>query len=134
MKRRPMSIRSLCPPGPAGGERARSPSLYGIAASLGFLRGTNLRPQWFSGNPACHRSGAKLSRVSTPSGSGPPGIATEDPVFQPRPVPAAPFVERIRSAAGRRTLGLGLAILIETLVLLLLLTLGREHVPGAKDD
>src|SRR4051812_15199605 len=33
-----------------------------------------------------------------------PGIATEDPVFQPRPVPAAPFVERIRSAAGRRML------------------------------
>jgi protein TonB len=36
--------------------------------------------------------------------------------------------------AGRRTLGLGLALLIEALVLLLLLTLGREKLPGVKDE
>jgi protein TonB len=36
--------------------------------------------------------------------------------------------------AGRRALGLGLAILIEALVLLLLLTLGREAHPGVEDE
>jgi periplasmic protein TonB len=36
--------------------------------------------------------------------------------------------------AGRRTLGLGLAVLIEALILLLLLTLGREVRPGVEDD
>ena len=36
--------------------------------------------------------------------------------------------------AGRRALGLGLAILIETLVLLLLFTLGRQALPGVKDE
>ena len=55
-------------------------------------------------------------------------------MFQPRPVPATPFVERLRSGAGRRTLGLGLAIAIEILVLLLLLTLGREKLPGVQED
>jgi protein TonB len=52
-------------------------------------------------------------------------------LFQPRPVPATPFVERLRGGAGRRALGLGLAVLIEALLVLLLLTLvsginGRE--------
>jgi len=55
-------------------------------------------------------------------------------LFQPRPVPATPFIERVRTPAGRRTLGLGLAIFIEVLVLLLLLTLGREGHVGVKDD
>jgi periplasmic protein TonB len=55
-------------------------------------------------------------------------------VFQPRPVPAVPFVERVRILAGRRTLGLGLAFLIEALILLLLLTLGRIGQPGVKAD
>jgi protein TonB len=55
-------------------------------------------------------------------------------LFQPRPVPAIPFVERLRTEAGRRTLGLGLAVLIEALVLLLMLTLGREQLPGVKDE
>lgn len=36
--------------------------------------------------------------------------------------------------AGRRTLSLGLAFLIEALILLLLLTLGREEQPGVKDE
>lgn len=35
--------------------------------------------------------------------------------------------------AGRRTLGIGLTLLIEALMLLLLLSLGRERVPGVKD-
>jgi protein TonB len=55
-------------------------------------------------------------------------------LFQPRPVPATPFVERVRTLAGRRALGLGVALLIEALILALLLTLGREALPGAKDD
>jgi protein TonB len=55
-------------------------------------------------------------------------------LFQPRPVPAIPFVERVRTLAGRRTLGLGVALLIEALILALLLTLGRETLPGVKDD
>jgi protein TonB len=55
-------------------------------------------------------------------------------LFQPRPVPAIPFVERVRIGAGRRTLSLGLAVLIEALILLLLLTLGREKLPGVEDE
>jgi protein TonB len=55
-------------------------------------------------------------------------------LFQPRPVPATPFVERVRNVAGRRTLGLGLTFLIEALLLLLLLTLGREEQPGVEDE
>jgi protein TonB len=55
-------------------------------------------------------------------------------LFQPRPVSAIPFVERVRTLAGRRALGLGLAVLIEVLVLLLLLTLGRERLPGVRDE
>ena len=55
-------------------------------------------------------------------------------MFQPRPVPATPFVERVRNGAGRRALGLGLAFLIEVLLALLLLTLGREEPPGVEDE
>ena len=44
-------------------------------------------------------------------------------MFQSRPVPAPPFVERLRSGAGRHALGLALAILIEALLVILLLTL-----------
>ena len=51
---------------------------------------------------------------------------------QPRPVPASPFVERLRTETGRRTLGIGLALLIETLMLLLLLSLGPEKQPGVE--
>jgi protein TonB len=54
-------------------------------------------------------------------------------LFQPRPVPAIPFVERIRSQAGRRALGLGLAFLVEALLVLLLLTLGREEPPVVEE-
>ena len=55
-------------------------------------------------------------------------------MFQPRPVSAIPFVERVRTQAGRRALGLGLTILIEVLLLLLLLTLGREEQPGVEEE
>jgi protein TonB len=55
-------------------------------------------------------------------------------LFQPRRVPATPFVERVRTQAGRRALGLGLAFLIEALLLLLLLTLDWEEPPGVEEE
>jgi protein TonB len=61
-------------------------------------------------------------------------LGTEDPVFPSRRVPAIPFVARFRTGAGRRALGLALAILIEILLVIALLTLGREAHPGLKDD
>jgi protein TonB len=55
-------------------------------------------------------------------------------LFQSRSVSAAHFVERVRNLDGRRALGFGVACLIEVLILLLLLTLGREQLPGVKED
>lgn len=54
-------------------------------------------------------------------------------MFQPRPVPVIPFVERVRTGAGRRALGVGLTLLVEALLLLLLLTLGPGKPPGVED-
>jgi protein TonB len=53
-------------------------------------------------------------------------------LLQPSPVPAIPFAERLRTGAGSRTLGIGLALLVEALLLLLLLTLGAGDLPGDK--
>ena len=64
----------------------------------------------------------------------PADAATEDPLIQPRPVPATPLVDRLRSGAGRRTLGLGLALAIEALMLLLLFTMGPGRPPGVEED
>ena len=55
-------------------------------------------------------------------------------MLQPTPVPAPSFVERVRSGAGRRTLGLGLALLVEALLVLMLLTLGPGALPGDEDE
>ena len=60
------------------------------------------------------------------------GRRPEDSLLQPRPAPAPPFVERLRTAAGRRALAIGCALLIEGLLLLLLLTLGTGGRPGDK--
>jgi len=43
--------------------------------------------------------------------------------------PAISLLDRLRTGAGRRAVGLGLTILIEVLLLLVLLTLGREQRP-----
>lgn len=43
------------------------------------------------------------------------------------------FAERSRTAAGRRALGVGLALLIEALMLLLLLTLATPKPPGGEE-
>jgi protein TonB len=55
-------------------------------------------------------------------------------VFQSRSVPATPFVERLRSGAGRRALGFGLAVLIETLLVLVLLTMVQVSQSGIEKD
>ena len=47
-------------------------------------------------------------------------------MFQPRPAPAIPFAERLRTGGGRRALGIGLALAIEALLVLVLLTLAPE--------
>jgi protein TonB len=47
-------------------------------------------------------------------------------LFQPRPAPAIPFADRLRTGAGRRALGFGLTLIIEVLLLVVLLTLGSE--------
>lgn len=55
------------------------------------------------------------------------GHSDEDPLLQPSPVPAAPIADRFRIGAGRRALAIGLAVLIEGLLLLLLLSLSAEE-------
>ena len=55
-------------------------------------------------------------------------------MLQPSPVPATPLLERLRTGAGRRTLGIGLALLIEGLLLLALLSLGVVEQPGKKEE
>lgn len=55
-------------------------------------------------------------------------------MFQPTPAPATPFAERVRAGAGRRTLGIGLALLIEALLLLVLLSLGTAERPGEREE
>ena len=55
-------------------------------------------------------------------------------MLQPSPAAdtSSPF-ERFRTGAGRRALAIGLALLIEGLMLLLLLTLNAEHPEGEED-
>lgn len=50
-------------------------------------------------------------------------------MFQSRPAPLILFADRALSPAGRRVLGLALAMAIESLLVLLLLTLGWERRP-----
>ncbi len=54
-------------------------------------------------------------------------------MFEPSTLPAAPFAERLRTEDGRRTFGISLALLIEALLLLLLLSLGPAEQPGKKE-
>ena len=54
-------------------------------------------------------------------------------MLQPNTAPATPFLQRLRSEAGGRTLGIGLAILVEGLLLLLLLSLGVGERPDVKE-
>ena len=56
-------------------------------------------------------------------------------MFQSKPVPSAPFAERFRTPASHRTLGIGLAILLELLLLFLLLSLGSaDRSPGGGEN
>ena len=54
-------------------------------------------------------------------------------MIQTPPVSATSSVERFRGGAGRRALGIGLALLIEALLLLALLSLGVVDRPGEKN-
>jgi len=83
--------------------------------------------------PACHGGGAKLSPLAVAPGSDPADTAPERALFQPKTVPASRFVERLRSGAGRRALGLGLTLAIEALLLFLLLRLVTDRRPGAEE-
>jgi len=49
-------------------------------------------------------------------------------------VPATPFLERLRTEGGRRALGISLALLLEALLFLLLLSLGSAESPGGGDE
>jgi len=53
--------------------------------------------------------------------------------LQPGRYPATPLVERLRTGAGRRALAIASALLIETLLLLLLLSLGAEKRSGKSE-
>ncbi len=54
-------------------------------------------------------------------------------MLQLSPVQAAPVLQRLRAAFGRRIGGVALALLVEALLLIVLLSLGSPQVPGAKD-
>ena len=55
-------------------------------------------------------------------------------MLHPSLIPAHPFAQRLRTEAGRRTLAISLALLIEGLLLLLLLSLTAEKQPGKKEQ
>ena len=55
------------------------------------------------------------------------------PLFQSKIVAATPFLDRFRTGAGRRTLGLGLTLLIEALLVLVLLTLSPWIEPEVEE-
>ena len=83
---------------------------------------------------ACHRSDARLPIPRIASGAWPRRRPSDKRVLQPAPLPATPPpVERLRSRVGRRTLGISLALLIEALLLLALLSLGPTDQPGRKE-
>lgn len=74
-----------------------------------------------------------IDRVRSPGYLVPRTSLTEDPLLQPSPVPATPAVAQFGPDARRRTLGIGFALLVEGLLLLLLLTLGTREPPGADE-
>ncbi len=54
-------------------------------------------------------------------------------MLQPSPVPASSLVDRLRTEAGPRALGISLAFLIEALLLFLLFSFGPAEQPGEKE-
>jgi protein TonB len=86
-----------------------------------------------SGPSPCHRPGAGLSPPAVAPGSGPADSASDDPLIQPRPVPALSFVQRIRADGRSRAIGVGLTLLIQLLLLFVLLSLGTVRLPGAEE-
>jgi periplasmic protein TonB len=82
----------------------------------------------------CHHPTIPLSHYPVASGPDPADAATKDPLFQSRIAPATPFAEQARPGAGRRMLGLFLALAIEALMLFLLFTMGPGRPPGVEED
>ena len=68
-----------------------------------------------------------------PRAAGPADTAPKDALLQLSPVPATRFVERLRTGAGRRPLAMGLTLAIEALLLLMLLSIGAQKLPGTKE-
>lgn len=68
------------------------------------------------------------------SGDGLADNLTEDLLLQQHPVPATPFADRFRTVAVRRTVGIGLALLLEALLLLVLFSLGAGRQPGRQEQ
>ena len=83
---------------------------------------------------ACHAPGGQLSLAPVASRNDPADTATGVRVLQPTPVRATSFAERLRTEGGRRTLGISLALLIEALLLLALLSLGAVDEPTEKRE
>jgi protein TonB len=55
-------------------------------------------------------------------------------LLQPTLAPDTPFVERLRAGVGRRAVGIGLALTIEGLLLLALLSLQPAERPGKEEE
>lgn len=62
------------------------------------------------------------------------GYPDEDPLLQPSSNSAAPIAERFRAGTGRRALAIGLALLIEGLLLFLLLTFSAGERPITEEE
>ncbi|HEX9932895.1 MAG TPA: hypothetical protein VGB08_08655 [Allosphingosinicella sp.] len=55
-------------------------------------------------------------------------------MLQPAPAPATPFVDRLRAGVGRRAFGICLALMMEALLLLALLSLGPGKQSGEEES
>lgn len=77
---------------------------------------------------------ATIPRLWSLGTAGPEDIAAKDPLLQLSHVPATGFLDRLRNGAGRRPLALGLALAIEGILLLLLLSFGWDKPPGKEEE
>ena len=133
--RRPVPVRGF-----RGGEGAHG-HLHGRGLSRHLRRGREagrrLRLWTNAQMPPCRPPGlpplgARLSPAAVASGNRSRGRRHRRPIASADPVPAR-LSPSGSVPAGRRTLGIGLALLIEALMLLMLLTLGPGKPPGVED-
>jgi hypothetical protein len=69
-----------------------------------------------------------------PRAAGPVDSATQDPLLQLNSLSATAVAERFRAGAGRRPLAMGLAVLVEGLLLLMLLSIHAEKEAAKKEE